>query len=152
MATVTRSKLAAKDMGDPKAALGTKDKVLLGTILGYADQVSIRKDPTGEKSYKGLSGSFEGVSADKTRDTIQAGICYLPGGMDAPIIAALEELDASGKRKTASVEFAVEIYVIKATNPQGYSWESKAAIPVTKSADVLEGVRQKLLAGPSKSK
>jgi hypothetical protein len=152
MATVTRSKLAAKDMGDPKTTLGTKDKAVLGTIIGYATDVSRRKDPSGEKEFLGLAGSFEAIPADPKMDTVQSGICYLPGGMDGPMIAALQETDDKGKRKNPSVEFAIEISVIKAKNPQGYSWEARPVVPVKSSGDVLDNIRQQLKGLPAPKK
>lgn len=136
-----KSKIQLKDMGSPKK-LGALDETIrqlkLGTVLGIASDIIRRTMPNGDV-FEGLGGSFECVSEDANTDTIQSGILYLPAGVYEAVANPLKEmepvLDADGKakndsdgnpvlkRKTASVSFAFEVFVIRADNPQGYSWK-----------------------------
>jgi hypothetical protein len=122
-----KSKLAAKDCGDPKKILGLDADIktlMLGTLIGQATKISQRADATGTKVVEGLNGTFEAIPADPKSDTIRSGTCYLPEGIFEMVAAPLRP-DSEGKQAAESVRFAVEVSVVRATNPQGYSWSFK---------------------------
>lgn len=139
MATVLKSKLAGKMLGNPKAGALLKDgeRHYVGRIFGVANGVKKGTNQTGDP-YLGLRGSFEGRPADtENYDTVQSGVCYLPGGIAEMIAAAIESLpeDAS-----PNVQFAFDLYTKKANNPIGYEWDTVPVIE-TKEADPLSAMR-----------
>lgn len=152
MAKVQLTKLAIKNIGNPKAVTmlpeGT-NQLLLGTIAGVATGVKKTKMPDGVTVLMGLSGTFEGTPADPKADVISSGVCYLPDAFQGPIIDLLSDVvNADGevaKEGAHSAAFAYEVYSIKATNPQGYSYMLKSAIEASE-ADPLAELRGKLAA------
>ncbi len=126
--TVMKAKIAVKDLGNPKKAAaldeGDTSRITLGRVMGIATDIKKGLNPQGEP-YMGLVGSFEGTPADETKDIIQSGVCYLPGGVTEAIAG---QMQASGK----PVSFAFDIKVFKANNAAGLSYE---LIPLIKPAD-----------------
>lgn len=152
MATVTRNSLAIKNVGNGKLGAVLKndgDKVLIGTVSGIASGIKRGKMPDGVTPTIGLTGDFEGMPADAAADTVRSGVCYLPEGLQNPIIAALtDEVNSEGRvlREGAkSVMFAYEVYSVKAGNAAGFTWEFKSAMPIAEN-DPLAELRGKLLA------
>lgn len=122
-------------------------KVLLGRIVGIVSGLkqTVNND-TGEVQ-NGLKGNFRGVSSRKLQVAevnrkgepvmkdgapsfvdgpdpiiVTSGVCYLPGGIQEMIEGALakaKEIDAK-----ATVEFAIDLYGIPATNKAGYSFKA----------------------------
>lgn len=137
-----RNKLVLKDIGNPKGILSPDfkgEKFVLGMLIGIATGVQRRAnktDPT--KMDEALIGTFEGRPADAKGTVIQSGKCYLPEGMFNMIATKLE-----GENAADSVQFGIEVAVIKATNPAGYTWTFTPKVKVSE-ADPLAGLRDQL--------
>lgn len=138
MATTIKSKLVFKDLGEPalvKTLPEGQTKLMLGTIIGIADGIKIAKGPDGVSAFEGLKGTFEGVPADPTKDTVRSGVTFLGDAFQADIVALLKSDDAP-----ESVSFAYEVWVVKAANPAGYSWALAPKMKATE-ADPLSAMR-----------
>lgn len=143
--TVLVTKIALKNVGNPKQITVLPETVRelhLGAIVGVATNVKRGKMPDGVTETIGLAGSFEAIPADASKDTVRSGVCYLPDAFMLPIIDALsDEIGSDGKvtkEGVASVQFAFEVYAIRAENPQGYSWQLRAAVPPTENDPLAE--------------
>jgi hypothetical protein len=139
---VAKSKLVMKDLANPKNVVGDSHKepeYFMGTVIGIASGLKQGADPQG-KPFTGLKGNFEGIPSDPERDTVKAGVCYLPSGFQEPI----ETLLASGE---PTVKFAFEVYSIKSTAPIGYSYMLKA-VTEPGAADPLSDLRRLALPPP----
>jgi hypothetical protein len=160
-------KLTPKSLGWDRASLATdigkigdQDRIRLGRFAGIVSGLRTTvNDDTGEVQY-GLRGQFRGVSAkleqvpvlnkdgspkkdnkgepvlqDGGPITVTSGVCYLPGGMQDMIMGALaaaQEADAK-----ATVQFALDLYGIRAANKAGYSFVAENLIEA-EEADPLD--------------
>jgi hypothetical protein len=114
----------------PKRIHGLKEdqkELVLGSIVGNATGIFTGTNPVDGSVFKGLKGAFEYTDADPERDVLTSGKMFLPSGIDEMIFNAVEEADGG------SVQFAFEVSVFRADNPQGYSWKYK---PLMKAAEV----------------
>jgi hypothetical protein len=112
-----------KDLGQPKAVTLLPDgqnRMLMGTVIGVVSKVITRTMPTGDV-YEGLSGNFEAIPTDPKLPTIRSGVLYLPDGFFELIADPLKTIQQADE--TATLTFGLEVYAVKAGNPQGYSWE-----------------------------
>jgi hypothetical protein len=170
--TTVLSKLAPKNLGNPKvaAAFDDGDQTVhpLGRIIGRASKVSRKPDPKDpDKLYVSLVGQFEGTPFDDDRPIIRSGVCYLPPGVHEEVVEAVEEMhriwrDENPDSKLGPVgvvEFAFDIGTIKATNAAGYSYactpvktKAKEIDPFAQLRGDLKGTSFKLLEGPGKKK
>ncbi len=147
-------KLTAKALGWDRIAIGSETKkvpaeggrVHLGRIVGIASGLkqTINGD-TGEIQ-NGLKGQFRGLSTrdDKgvilegpTGVTVTAGVCYLPGGIQEMIEGALAAAQESDAR--ATVQFAIDLFAIPATNKAGYSFDAENLVEASE-ADPLDAL------------
>lgn len=132
-------KLTAKALGWDRNKIGTAvtkvpadgGRVLLGRIVGIVSGLkqTVNND-TGEIQ-NGLKGQFRGISSlnatgdvlsTPTGEKITAGVCYLPGGIQEMLegtLAAAQETEAK-----ATVQFAIDLFAIPATNKAGYSFDA----------------------------
>lgn len=133
-------KLTPRSLGWDRNALGTEcakvpadgGKVLIGRIVGIVSgfKETINGD-TGEVQ-RGLKGNFRGISSKTIEDehiTVTSGVCYLPGGIQEMIegaFVAARETDAK-----ATVNFAIDLFGIPATNKAGYSFKADNIVPAT---------------------
>lgn len=158
--TVSRPKLVASMLGNPKKVTAMDSPTarhLVCTIFGQADKVKtkVSADKAGNpQTFEQIVGQFEGIPSEPLKDgddvitAIQSGVLYLPSGIHERVASVLKGDDAP------SVEFAIELYTVKATNPAGYSWEARevikstAADPLTKMREAIAG-KTKLLAAPT---
>jgi hypothetical protein len=147
-------KLTAKSLGWDRNRIGTEiakvpadgGRVLLGTIVGIVSGLrqTINND-TGEIQ-NGLKGQFRGVSTlgeDSGKEigdknparTVTAGVCYLPGGIQEMIEGALAAAQdtTSGGDARATVQFALKLFAIPATNRAGYSFDADNLVEATES-------------------
>lgn len=154
MAVAQVSKIVLKSVGNPKAITmdenKDKNEMLLGRIIGVITGTVTRKDPTGEKEYKGLKGDFLATSQNTNVEPSRSGICYLPDFAQQPLIGRYEGPEAD--RPKGPVKLAVDVYAIKASNPQGYSWKLQPLIEATEleQADPLAMLEKELSAGKQK--
>lgn len=143
MGVVQQTKIVFKSVGDPKKALAlmpeNENKAVLGTIMGIATKEITRKGSDGVTIMPGLGGSFEAMSVDPTKDTVQSGVCFMPEAFQGPI------LDILRSDENAQVKFAAEISIVRATNPQGYSWQCESLLPPA-ATDPLTEMRAQIAA------
>ena len=153
-------KLTAKALGWDRNAIGAAVKkvpadggrVFIGRIGGIVSGLhQTVNDDTGEVQ-TGLKGSFRGVSAmnetapdgDKKDAngvpvmvdtgkpiTVTAGRCYLPGGLQEMIEAAYAQATATDAK--ATINFALDLYGIPASNKAGYSYDGDTVSEATES-------------------
>lgn len=114
---------------NPKVLLAQPETVArmnVGTLIGRASGFVSRKSPDGSQTFTGLAGTFEAYFTDKSTDPIASGVCFLPDAFQKPLLDILsDEVDNDGavKREAAeAVQFAFNIIVKRAKNPQGYEW------------------------------
>ena len=142
MATVTKSKLVVKNIGNPRAVTALpqgQDKLFLGTMMGVAEKLIARADAAGNM-FTGLAGTFEGIPSDPNMDTIKSGVCFLPAGIMEMISTPLAE--AAEKGEAIKVGFAFECYSLKATNAAGYEYGFESAADA-QAVDPLAELRAK---------
>lgn len=159
MAYAQKSLLVAKDLDQPRKAATLEndgDEFVLGVILGRASGISTRTDANTGEINERLTGMFEGRPADPTRDIVQSGACFLPGGFHEMILEKMRPVkNAEGEYETPPpIDFAVEVRTIKASNKAGYSYKLVPLIEATQS-DPLSELREtiahklpKMLAAP----
>lgn len=141
-AIVVKSKVVAKDAGNPKKIVNLpegENQMLLGTVIGIADGIKISKAADGMTEHKGLKGQFEVTPADATLDVVRSGVAFLGESFQADIVKLLEAEDGPD-----SVSFGFEIYVVKATNAAGYSWAYRPLMAASE-ADPLAALRNQLI-------
>lgn len=113
-----KSKLVAKDLGNPKGVMafeeGSKKVHVLGTIIGIATGVKSKVMDNGDV-FEQIMGQFEGVRADNG-EVIESGILYLPSGIQ-------ERLAEPLKREGATdIQFGIQIGTRLAPNAAGYEY------------------------------
>lgn len=110
----------------PKEYVGklndTTSRVAMGTLIGICTDTFERTMPD-QSTYKGLKGTFEYTPLDDEKPIYQSGSLYLPSGFQSMIEEVIEATNDKGERLNANMSFAFEIAIIRAGNPQGYSWE-----------------------------
>ncbi len=142
-------KLTAKALGWDRNAIGTAVKkvpqdggrVFLARIGGIVSGMhQTVNDDTGEVqtglkgSFRGLSSVTEAKSADDATQVpiiVTAGRCYLPGGLQEMVEAAYAQATATDAK--ATVNFALDLYAIPATNKAGYSYDGDTVTEATES-------------------
>lgn len=122
-------KLTPKALGWDRNKIGSEvakvpadgGKVLLGRFAGIVAGLRQTVNNDTQEVQSGLKGNFRGISSiDKSEVT--SGVCYLPGGIQDMIegaLAAAKEADAK-----ATVNFAIDLFAIPATNKAGYSFKA----------------------------
>lgn len=130
-------------------ALGDKfTRVQVGTFIGRATDILVRTLPD-TSVVEGLKGDFElsrcNIETGEVEAVFRSGVAYLPPGVDEMIKGPVSERDANGKRVNESVAFAFNVFLMKAANPAGYSWEF---VPVVQQVndDPLAALRGQIAA------
>lgn len=141
-------KLTAKALGWDRIAIGSETKkvpaengrVHLGRIVGIASGLKQTVDNDSGDIQTGLKGQFRGVSTRNEKGeivgvaggvTITAGVCYLPGGIQEMIEGALAAAQETDPR--ATVQFAIDLFAIPATNKAGYSFDAENLVEAAES-------------------
>lgn len=145
------SKLTLKDMGEPqiiKTLPETTREMLLGTLYGKASDFVKRTLPDGSNEMEGLRGNFRVIPIDvhgEVQDSKgrESAILFIPEAFHNAIADQLRSakgLDSAGVQipgrpldPGAEIMFIYDVTVIRAKNPQGYSWMFKPAKEYTKS-------------------
>jgi hypothetical protein len=113
----------------PAAAVVEGQTSPIARIYGIASGIKSVVDKNRGDVYESITGSFEGVNL-KTGNIYQASVVYLPAGIHGLLENAVKGIvDEAGKQQFNSVKFALEIGVVKAKNPAGYSYEAKSLVP-----------------------
>lgn len=131
-------KLTPRTLGWDRNALGQETakvpmdggKVLIGRIVGIVAGLRTTIDKETGDIHNGLKGNFRGVSSKEYADgpnagkpvTVTSGVCYLPGGIQDMIEGALAQAREADAK--ATVNFAIDLYGIPATNKAGYSFKA----------------------------
>lgn len=152
MANAVVSKIVPKSVGNPKLITtlpeaDPRKEIKLGRIMGLIRGVAVRKDPTGEKIVAlGLKGTFRAIPDAATQTEFKqtdaatdSGILYLPDYVQDEIIALYHDMPSlvnnivkdSAAPPKAPITLAVDVFTIKATNPQGYSWKFQPVLEAT---------------------
>ena len=141
-------KLTAKTLGWDRVAIGSETKkvpaeggrVLLGRIVGIVSGLKQTVNADTGEVQNGLKGQFRGISSRNDKGEIvgidagvkvTAGVCYLPGGIQEMIegtLAVAKEADAK-----ATVQFAIDLFAIPATNKAGYSFDADTILAANES-------------------
>lgn len=146
------AKVSQRSLGNPQMLIAdeknkNENKFFLGTIIGNASGISRRTSPDGEKVHEGLKGTFETIPNSKDVEPVSSGTLYLPEGMVENFLAPFR-----GEKPPTAVDIAIEVYVVRAKNPQGYSWELNPLIAQESENDPLKSVREKLAKAATKKK
>lgn len=128
-------------------------RLMLGTLVGRATGVVQRKSPEGEQVFEGLGGMFM-AQVDKD-EPIRSGVLFMPDSFVQPLIAMLsDEVDkTTGEvvRKGAdAVEFAYNVWAIRAKNAVGREWELEAIMDpqAEEPTDPLANLTKRLAPNP----
>lgn len=147
-----RTSLTVALLGNPKKA-ATMDvdgsRYLVGSIAGIATGIKVKTslDPKdgSTRTYEAIVGNFQGIPGEALTDSdgnvidyYTSAMLYLPGGIHERLALALK---AEGAKP---IEFAIEVYAVKAKNPAGFTWEIQQA-GETREADPLANARKMLL-------
>lgn len=141
------SKMQIKSLGcNPKVAAvkeeGDKSAVDLCTIVGNASEVKFGEDGTG-KPFSVLCGEFEGrniqVGSAAFGNVYSSGKLFLPGGIHDRVEQAVRSLGDKG----GSVQFALKLQAIRASNPIGYSYQAEELMQPS-AVDSLSELRKLL--------
>jgi hypothetical protein len=147
-------KLTAKALGWDRIAIGGETKkvpqdggrVHLGRFVGIATGLKQTVDNDTGDIQTGLKGQFRGLSTRTDKGEIvepgkglvvTAGVCYLPGGIQEMIEGALAAAQETDPR--ATVQFAIDLFAIPATNKAGYSFDADNLVE-TAEADPLDAL------------
>ena len=137
-------KLTVKNGGvNPKkiAVLDEKKTFLpLCKIFGLADGVKQKDDPISGKTFFPLIGRFQAVNCESGEIT-RSGVLYLPTGIHETYEAAVRKLEEGD-----TLQFAVELRAVRASNPVGYSYEAKDLMPPS-SNDPLNNFAEEVTKG-----
>lgn len=151
-----RGKITLATLGEPSIIKTMDEKTLsfeLGVILGEASDVVERSNPKDGSIIEGLKGQFRAIPTDEKRDTVESGILFIPDAFHVRIAEPIREAKAAGD-KQFKIKFAFKVMVIRANNPQKYSWELKPVLEDEgkNPLDALQAEYEKALAAPPKQK
>jgi len=135
------AKLSTRSLGDPRKVVvnapETENRWMMGTLIGKADGLSKRTSPDGEKVHEGLKGVFAAIPSDPKGEEQQSAVLYLPEGMAENFLAPFR-----GANPVAAMNIGIEVYIMRAKNPQGYSWELKPILAAEAKDDPLAELRK----------
>ena len=133
-------KMSVKALGcKPKKVSDENPKIALCQIFGKADGVKVGEDASG-KVWEALTGSFGGINLESGEE-FRSGKLFLPPGIHEVIESAVKQLGENPDG--LAVKFAIEIYVVVASNPIGYSYQAKNLIKA-ETTDELTEIRKAL--------
>lgn len=115
-------KLSPAAMGWDKAkiyqATQAAPEVFLCRMMGKINGLTSYVDAKSSEVRFGLKGDFLGINSDGVE--FVSGVAYLPSGIQAQLETKAEEL-----KDGENLEFAIDIYGIRANNAAGYSFKGK---------------------------
>lgn len=154
MALASKSKVTLTDFNPSqiKARGDDVQRLKLGILIGRGVSIVKRKSPDGQQEFIGLGGAFEAYF-EPTPDGYQkppvaSSVLFAPDWFQSPILALLSDVTdkKTGEVVTEGAEavnFAHEIWVTRAKNPQGYEWTIQPLNdPAPDTRDPLEDMRQ----------
>lgn len=149
------SKLTTKTIGaNPRRASalkeGDKSQISLYQVYGKGRMLKQKEGNNGEMT-TAICGNFEAVNTE-SGEIFRSGVLYLPKGITEFVEAAISKL----KDEADSVDFAFEVFAVRADNPIGYSYIAKPILKPTESDDlsnlrklIQDAKAQKALAAPA---
>lgn len=150
------SKLSLGTMGIKGAAiLGQPESIkrlLVATIFGKVGGSKTVEDKLTGQVHTPLTGTFQGINHLNENKEYQSGLLYLPGGVHDQLLNAANKL----MDESEEIDFALEIYAVRAGNAAGYSYEATPLLE-PKGVDPLAEIRKQVdatrakLAAPAKS-
>ena len=114
----------------------------IARIFGMASGIKQVVDKVRGDTFESITGQFGAVNL-QTGNAYESGVLYLPKGIHDMIEAAVRSIPKDAPSST--VDFALEIRVVKADNPAGYSYEAVNLIPA-KVVSPLEELRKQIAA------
>lgn len=156
MAYAQRTKITLSSLGDP-AIIKTMDdnvrKHKMGVIMGEATDLIERTNPKDNAVMEGLKGMFRAIPDDEKNEPMESGLLWIPDAFHEQIAQQIRNAKANGEINF-KVKFAIEVTVIRANNPQKYSWEllpmidTEVKSPLDELQALYEAAKQKQLAAP----
>ena len=139
------TKMSVATMGCPaKKILGYGDEVRtlpLARILGVATGIKVKEDKNSGYVHIAIVGEFEGINMH-TGEVFRAAVLYLPAGIHELLEGPLRA------NKDASIEFALDIAAVRATNAAGYSYAAKPHVEAREN-DKMAALRNSMPALPA---
>jgi hypothetical protein len=136
---------------NPKLFFGQPEgtqELYLGRLIGTGNGVKNAVAQDGVTPMYGLKGTF-GAEYSTDREAESSGVLFLPEAYMGPMLDLFEDkTNASGeveREAVKSLDFAYDVFVIKAANPAGYSWSLRPLLEVAAS-DPLEAIRARIAA------
>ena len=134
-------KITISNLGCIPAAAVVEGKASpIARVYGIASGIKTVVDKNRGEVYEAITGQFEGVNV-KTGKVYQSAVLYLPSGIHGLLENAVKGQYHEEQRNDAGdilrkahydfndVRFAMELSVVKAKNPAGYSYEAKSLVP-----------------------
>lgn len=141
-----RSKMTVSDLRDPKMIINLpkeEHQMECGSIFGRITKIIERESPDKSQKFIGFGGMFEGhpkVYADdkNPRKPMASGVLFAPPAIHEFLFDAAKDL-ARGEH----IDFAFDVFVERAGNPQGYSWMIRPLMEMKKpdATDPLAALR-----------
>ncbi len=120
---------------------------LLGRLVGTGNGVKNAVAQDGVTPMYGLKGTFGAEYTAEGREDETSGVLFLPEAYMGPMLDMFEDkTDAAGvvtSEAVKSLDFAFDIFVIKANNPAGYSWSLRPLLEASAS-DPLAAIRARI--------
>jgi hypothetical protein len=111
-------------------------RLLICRIFGKADGIKVGEDASGNV-WQALKGSFAAFNL-QTGQEYRSGKLFLPTGIHETVEAGVLALGEN--KEGLTIDFALEIFAVKASNPIGYSYQAVNLMPPTAN-DELSGIR-----------
>lgn len=125
-----RGKITLTDIKDMAGAVSMANgPVVVGYLAGQAASFIKRKNLKTDEDMEGISGNFIAVPTNPDGEELESGILFLPDAFHNIISTELRHVQAQDGQKDAVLDFALEVSMIPAKNPAGYSWQMKPATP-----------------------
>jgi len=124
-------------------------ELLLGRLVGTGNGIKNAVAQDGVTPMYGLKGTFGAEYTAEGREDESSGVLFLPEAYMGPMLDMFEDkTDANGvviREAVKSLDFAFDIFVIKANNPAGYSWSIRPLLEAAAS-DPLAAIRARIAA------
>lgn len=125
------------------------NEFLLGRLVGSGNGVKNAVAQDGVTPMYGMKGDFGMEFTDANREDERSGVLFLPEAFMSPMLDQLEDTtdEATGEviKGAKSIDFAFDVFVIKAANPAGYSWSLRPLLE-TSASDPLAAVKLRIAA------
>jgi hypothetical protein len=140
MAETIIGKITMRAIKVSPAKHATEKGTAIARIFGMAAGTKEVVDKVRGDVYNSIVGDFGAVNLESGEE-FRSGVLYLPTSMHNMLQSALAKLeDGSG-----TVNFALEVRAVKATNPAGYAYEAVSLLP-TALTDPLEEMKKQIAA------